>query len=72
MLTTKHLINWDDIISCIVPQNSDPISMSAVLDKSSTIKENPELLDSYQQIAETWQTAGYNLKNIKWNNYYPG
>lgn len=72
MLTTEHLINWDKIISSIVPQNSDVISMATVLDKSSTIKENPELLDSYDQIAETWQAAGYNLKNIKWHNYYPG
>lgn len=72
MLTTEHLVNWDAVISSIIPQSGDPISMAAVLDKSSTIKQDSELYNSYQQIAETWKTAGYNLKNVKWYDYYPG
>lgn len=72
MLTTKNLIDWDDIISSIVSQNGDLICMSSVLNKSSTIKKDSELLNSYRQIAETWKMAGYNLENVKWNDYYPG
>lgn len=70
-MTSEHLIDWDAIVCSIVPQSGDPISMSTVLDKSSTIKQDSKLRTSYQQISETWNAAGYNVENVKWHDYYP-
>lgn len=72
LLTTKNLIDWDVLLSKIVHQSGDLVSMSAVLEKSNEAYRNPELLKSYHSIAQTWISAGYDLKNVKWHDYYPG
>jgi hypothetical protein len=72
LLTTENLIDWDVLLSKIVHQSGDPISMETVLDKSDAANNNSELLKSYLTIADTWKSAGYNLKNVKWFDYYPG
>lgn len=72
MLTTKNLIDWNGIISNISPASGDPISMSAVLGKSTQSKFDKNLMSDYEEISETWVNAGYNLLNIKWYDYYPG
>ncbi len=70
-ITTKNIIDWDSIIRSIVPQSGDPISMDLVLDKSTMKNTNSKLLESYKEISKTWKDAGYDLKNIKWFDYYP-
>jgi len=72
MLTTKNLIDWDRIIFNISPRSGDPITMSAVLNKSEHARTDKQLMSDYEEIAKTWLNAGYNLENIKWYDYYPG
>ncbi len=71
MITTENLIDWDNILNSIIPESGDPISMDLVLDKSTMKDKNSKLLDSYIEISNTWKNAGYDLKNIKWFDYYP-
>jgi len=43
MLTTKNLIDWDKIIFNISPESGDPITMSAVLNKSEHSRTDKQL-----------------------------
>jgi hypothetical protein len=70
-LTTKGLIEWDTILSAIVPKSGDHNTVTSVVDRSSAIDDSP-LLKSYQQVIKTWNDADYDLKNIEWWDYYPG
>jgi hypothetical protein len=70
--STESLIDWDQIVSTIIPKSGDLIKMNAVINKSAKSRENTKLLNSYNEIADTWVQAGYNLENIEWYDYYPG
>lgn len=71
--TTKDLIDWDSIISSLVPKTGDYNSVKSVVDRSeANWKDDPALLGSYHEIIGTWQKAKYDLNNIEWWDYYPG
>lgn len=70
--TTQGLIDWDPIVKlCIESTTGDLNTVTTVVDRSEAEAEG-ELLNSYRGIIETWQDAGYNLKDIYWHDYYPG
>lgn len=71
-ITTENLIDWNDVLQSLIPESGDPITMDLVLDKSTIKDTNSKVMDAYTKISQTWIDAGYDLKNIKWFDYYPG
>lgn len=55
---------WNNLIESIENQQGIDI----VVDSSKWNMLNPE----YAKIYNIWTAANYNLKSIKWTNYYPG
>lgn len=67
-----NLIDWDEIVEiCKNRNDGDFNSVTTVVDRSEATAEG-DLLDSYRGIIDTWETAGYNLSEIIWYDYYPG
>lgn len=70
--TTNGIIDWDPIIkACEQCDTGDMNTVVTVVDRSEAEAEGP-LLQSYRDVINTWQTAGYNLNDIVWYDYYPG
>jgi hypothetical protein len=68
--STNGLIDWDSIITSLVPRSGDYNSPSTVTDR---VKDDPNVnLGYYKDIMNTWTTANYDFKNIEWWDYYPG
>lgn len=69
---TNSIIDWDLIVdTCANCNTGDLNTPSGVIDRSEAEAEG-ELLDSYKSIMNTWISAGYNLPDIVWYDYYPG
>jgi hypothetical protein len=57
------MINWNLIIDDL--ENKEGIEIN--IDPSKWNTNNPE----YEKILKLWKDANFNLKSIKWINYYP-
>lgn len=69
---TDNIIDWKPVVdSCKNRNDGDLNTVTSVVDRSEATAEGT-LLDSYRGIIDTWETAGYNLKDIFWYDYYPG
>jgi len=68
--STKTIINWDSIISSIIPRTGDHNTVTTVVDRSES--ESTPLLESYRKIVKTWTDVNYDLDKIQWWDYYPG
>lgn len=69
---TKNVIDWDSIVEiCVQSSAGDENTVTSVIDRSEAEAEGP-LLQSYRSIINTWNSAGYNLEDIVWHDYYPG
>jgi hypothetical protein len=70
--TTNDIIDWDEVVNlCINSNTGDRNTPQAVIDRSNAEAEGA-LLESYHEVLNVWINAGYNLKEIEWNDYYPG
>jgi hypothetical protein len=71
--STLGLIDWERVIEEIQPHEGDSNSVTSVIDRSEAEAVGDQnLLSAYRNIISTWETAGYDLKQIQWNDYYPG
>lgn len=69
ILNSKNIIDWDTTINSLTLNSGDLISMSSVLEKST--QTDKQIVSSYKQIHETWETSGYDVEKIFWYDYYP-
>ena len=71
--STLGLIDWDKVIADVQPHTGDFNSVTSVVDRSEAEAVGDQtLLSSYREVIGTWETAGYDLKQIQWYDYYPG
>lgn len=84
MLTTNGVIDWDSVIKDILENPGSLRHIDQTIDNSKTnlqtyndlIREN-KLPYEYARtpfviMVKDWYQAGYNFKNITFQNYYPG
>lgn len=72
---TQSLIDWNDVIRhCNLNfQSADKNTVTSVVDRSEAdAKNDSKLLSAYRRVIDNWKTAGYNLEQIVWYDYYPG
>lgn len=69
---TNNIIDWKPVLDgCKKRNDGDLNTVTSVVDRSEATAEGI-LLDSYRGIIDTWKTAGYDLNDIFWYDYYPG
>jgi len=72
---TTGIIDWDAVIALCKNnfETADKNTVTSVVDRSETDAATDDwLLDNYRSVIGTWKTAGYNLSEIVWYDYYPG
>lgn len=71
--TTLGQIDWTKVLSDIQPHAGDHNTVTSVVDRSEgQHKQDEDKLSEYRGIIDTWKTAGYDLTQIEWWDYYPG
>lgn len=69
---TNNTIDWNEIVNiCTNATNGDHNTVTSVVDRSEAGSDS-ELLNRYRTLINNWVTAGYNLEEIEWYDYYPG